>query len=115
MPSKSCLYTTSRNKFTEKNLVANNLNSLASVVTLEIHTDNKAGSLGMWESSTSFRNIYVISSTPSGIFVQSHRTLRAHIHWSIEQLDALFSIIYSWYKVMSLMTLIITHYVPHDY
>ena len=45
MASKSCLDGKSENEFNENNVAANDLNSLASVNTQEIHTDNAAGNL----------------------------------------------------------------------
>ena len=42
-PSDNCLDVMSWNKFNEKDVAANNPNGLASVVTQEIHTINKAG------------------------------------------------------------------------
>ena len=42
MTSKSCLDTTSGNKF---KVASNNLNGLAGIIKQEIHTDNEAGNL----------------------------------------------------------------------
>ena len=50
----------SENKFNENNVVVNDPNCLASVVTQEIHTDNKAGVLCMYEQ-LSFSNMYTSS------------------------------------------------------
>ena len=45
MASESCLDGKSENEFNENNVAANDLNSLTSVNTQEIHTDNEAGNL----------------------------------------------------------------------
>ena len=43
--SKSCLDGRRENEFNENNVAANDLNSLASIIKQEIHTDNEAGNL----------------------------------------------------------------------
>ena len=45
MASESCLDGRSENEFNENNVAANDLNSLASVITQAIHSDNEAGNL----------------------------------------------------------------------
>ena len=43
--SKSCLDGRRENEFNENNVAANDLKSLASVITQKIHTDNEEGDL----------------------------------------------------------------------
>ena len=92
------------NEFNEKNVAADNPNSLASVVTQEIHIDNKADNFGCVWITDVIQQYLHHSSTSFRVFVQSHRALRVHLYWPIGQLSILFFIINSClYHIMILL------------
>ena len=67
-PSKICVDARSGNEFNERNVAADNPNSLASFLLRKFTLAMKLSVRGICESLMSFSNTYVISTTPFKVF-----------------------------------------------